>query len=81
LKEKPMSMIDDRVWQSVDPGIGFSTDAAIYKLWRSYRDDDHFLGAPITPEIEVAPGVMQQAFASGAVIEWSAEHGARLVSS
>ena len=77
-----MSMIDHLIWQSVlGADTPFNPDAAIYKLWRAYRDDDHFLGAPITAEQDVGNGVMQQAFASGAVIEWSAEDGARLVSS
>jgi uncharacterized protein with LGFP repeats len=76
-----MSQIDHIIWTSVIPDLPLNTDAAIYRLWRSYRDDDHFLGCPISPEVEVAGGAVQQAFASGAVIEWSAENGARLVSS
>jgi len=77
-----MSMIDHLIWQSVlGADTPFNPDAAIYKLWRSYRDDDHFLGAPITAEVDLGDGKVQQAFASGAVIEWSPENGARLVSS
>lgn len=77
-----MSMIDGAIWQSIlGPDTPLNTEAAIYKLWVAYRDGEQFLGAPITLEVEVSPGVMQQAFSSGAVIEWSAEDGARLVSS
>ena len=77
-----MSQIDDHIScgrRSLP--LTLNPDAAIYKLWRAYRDDEQFLGAPITAEIAVSDGVVQQAFASGAVIEWSAENGARLVSS
>jgi len=77
-----MSMIDHLIWQSVlGADTPFNPDAAIYKLWRAYRDDDHFLGPPITTEQAVGEGRVQQAFSSGAVIEWSADEGARLVSS
>jgi hypothetical protein len=77
-----MSSIDHLIWQSVlGADTPFNPDTAIYKLWRAYRDDEQFLGAPITLEVDIGNGVVQQAFASGAVIEWSSENGARLVSS
>jgi uncharacterized protein with LGFP repeats len=73
-------MIDHEIFRSVlGPDAPFNDQGAIYKFWRECRDQEQYLGAPITNEIEVGPGVVQQAFTSGAVIEWSAENGARLV--
>jgi uncharacterized protein with LGFP repeats len=74
------SYIDDRIW-AVQIGEGlFNPDGAIYKYWRSLRDEadpPQYLGVPVTPEIETEVGV-QQAFASGAVITWNPDTGASL---
>jgi uncharacterized protein with LGFP repeats len=43
-------------------------------------DPPQYLGPPISDEIQVADGVVQRAFASGAVIQWSADGGAELAS-
>ena len=69
-------MIDHEVWGSYWKG----TESGIYRYWRSLKSADppQYLGPPITFEIEVAEGVVQQAFASGAVIQWSADGGAEL---
>jgi hypothetical protein len=73
-------MIDHEIFRSVlGPDAGFNPDGAIYKFWRASREEGQFLGVPITGEIDVGDNRIQQAFASGAVIEWSPEDGARLV--
>jgi hypothetical protein len=74
-----MSQIDHLIWQSVIPDLPLNPDTAVYRFWRSCRDEEQYLGAPISGEIDLGDGRVQQAFASGAVIEWSAENGARLV--
>ena len=70
------SMIDHVVWGQ----FWTDTDNGIYRYWRSLKSADppQYLGEPISDEIEVGPGVVQRAFTSGAVIEWSADHGASL---
>ena len=72
------SMIDHVVWGDYWPG----TENGIYRYWRALRaaDPPEYLGPPVSDEIEVATGVVQRAFASGAVIQWSAEGGAELAS-
>ena len=72
------SQIDHIVWGSSWPGV----DNGIYRYWRSLRaaDPPQYLGPPISEEIEVGGGVVQRAFASGAVIEWSQAGGASLAS-
>ena len=70
------SYIDDRIWGEFWAG----TENGIYRYWRSLRaaDPPEYLGPPITDEIEIAEGVVQRAFASGAIIQWSAEGGAEM---
>ena len=74
-----MSMIDDLIWRTVIPGLELNTDAAIYRSWRSYRDEGHYLGVPVTPEIPVSDTEVQQGFSSSVVIAWNPVDGARLV--
>jgi hypothetical protein len=71
------SMIDHLVWGQYWPG---NTENGIYRYWRSLRaaDPPQYLGPPISDEIEVSDDVVQRAFASGAVIQWSAEGGGEL---
>lgn len=71
------SMIDHLIWGEFWPG---TTDNGIYHYWRALRaaDPPEYLGPPIGTQTEVADGVFQQPFASGAVIQWSAEGGAEL---
>jgi hypothetical protein len=77
-----MSMIDQSIWQSVlGADAPFNNQAGIYRFWVQCRDQGQFLGVPITGEQAVSDGVIQQAFASGAVIQWDATNGAKLVSS
>ena len=72
----PGSYIDDVLWRSILPDVGFDPDAAIYKLWRELRDGESVnLGPPVTPEIQTEAGV-QQGFSSGVVLGWNAEDGA-----
>ena len=70
------SQIDHVVWGEYWAG----DDTGIYRYWRSLKSADppQYLGPPISAEITVDEGVVQQAFASGAVIQWSAEGGAEL---
>lgn len=70
------SMLDDVIWGEFWNG----TDNGIYQYWRSLKSADppQYLGPPISAEVAVGDGVMQRAFASGAVIQWSAETGAEL---
>jgi hypothetical protein len=72
-------MVDHLIWGEHWPG---STDNGIYHYWRSLRaaDPPQYLGPPISGEVDVGEGVVQMAFASGAVIQWSAEGGAELAS-
>jgi hypothetical protein len=72
-------MIDDVVWRTAVPDLVLNTDAAIYRLWRNYRDEGNFLGVPVTPEISVSDTEVQQGFSSSAVIAWNPTDGARLV--
>ena len=70
------SMIDHVIW-----GEFWSGDQnGIYKYWRSLKSADppQYLGPPISDEVAVADDVVQRAFASGAVIQWSPEGGAEL---
>ena len=69
-------MIDHLTWGEFWAG----DQTGIYRYWRSLKSADppQYLGPPIGPETEVADGVVQQPFASGAVIQWSAEGGAEL---
>ena len=69
-------MVDHVVWGQ----YWTNTDNAIYRYWRSLKaaDPPQYLGPPISDEIQVGDGVVQRAFASGAVIQWSAETGAEL---
>ena len=70
------SMIDHVVW-----GQYWSGDQnGIYKYWRALKSADppQYLGPPISDEIGIADGVVQRAFASGAVVQWSADGGAEL---
>ena len=69
-------MIDHVVWGEYWSG----DDNGIYLYWRSLKhaDPPQYVGPPISDEIGVAPGVVQRAFASGAVIQWSSETGAEL---
>ena len=73
------SQIDHLIWREFWPG---TTENGVYAYWRSLRaaDPPQYLGPPISDEIEVSEGVYQRCFASGAVIEWSAEGGAHLAS-
>jgi hypothetical protein len=73
------SYIDEQLWATVIGPGQFNYDSAIYKYWRSLRlaDPPQYLGVPVTPEIPTEVGT-QQAFASGAVINWSPESGAEL---
>lgn len=70
------SMLDHLVWGT----YWTDTENGIYRYWRALRaaDPPEYLGPPISDEVEVSEGVWQQAFASGAVIQWSAEGGAEL---
>ena len=70
------SMIDHVVWGEYWDG----DDNGIYLYWRALKSADppQYLGEPISEEITVADGVVQRAFASGAVIQWSSEGGAEL---
>ena len=72
------SMIDHVIWGEFWVG----TNSGIYHYWRALRaaDPPEYLGPPIGPETEVSDGVMQQPFASGAVIQWSPDGGAELAS-
>lgn len=70
------SMIDHEIWGS----YWTSVDSGIYRYWRSLKSADppQYLGPPIGFEVDVGNGTVQQAFASGAVIEWSPDGGASL---
>jgi hypothetical protein len=71
------SQIDHVVWGEYWPG---TTDNGIYAYWRALKSADppQYLGPPVSNEIDVGNGTVQRAFASGAVIQWSAEGGAEL---
>jgi len=73
------SYIDEQLWATVIGPGQFNYDSAIYKYWRSLRQADppQYIGVPVTPEIQTEVGT-QQAFSSGAVINWSSESGAEL---
>ncbi|MBO0883575.1 MAG: hypothetical protein J2P17_25225 [Mycobacterium sp.] len=70
------SYIDHIIWGEFWGG----DQTGIYKYWRALKSADppQYLGPPISAETQVTDGVVQQAFASGAVIQWSAEGGAEL---
>jgi hypothetical protein len=70
------SKIDHLVWG--DFWVG--TENGIYAYWRSLKSADppQYLGEPMSDEVDVGDGHVQRAFASGAVIDWSAEDGASL---
>jgi uncharacterized protein with LGFP repeats len=72
-------MVDHLIWSSVVPGLDLNPEAAIYRLWRSYRDQGNYLGVPLSPEQQVSDTEVQQPFSSGAVIAWNPVDGARLV--
>lgn len=77
-----MSEVERLIWSSVVPGLVLNEDAAIYKLWSSYRVEGNYLGVPVTAEIavgEVGNDEVQQGFSSGAIIAWDPINGARLV--
>ena len=57
-----MSQIDHLLWCSVRPDLTLNTDAAIYRLWRSYRDEGNYLGVPISAEVPVSDTEVQQGF-------------------
>jgi len=69
-------MIDHVVWGNWWPGV----ENGIYRYWRALKSADppQYLGPPISDEIEVSDAIVQRAFASGAVIQWSAEGGGEL---
>jgi hypothetical protein len=71
------SMIDHLVWGQFWPG---TTENGIYQYWRALKSADppQYLGPPISDEIEVSDDAVQRAFASGAVIQWSAAGGGEL---
>jgi len=73
------SYIDHALWVSVISDLPFDPDGGIYRYWRSLRQADppQYIGVPVTPEIDTEVGT-QQAFSSGAVINWSPENGAEL---
>lgn len=73
------SFIDHEIWNSIID-LDLNPDAGIYRYWRSLRaaKPSLYLGAPTTPEIDLGDGHVQQAFSSGAVIDWSPEGGAQL---
>jgi len=73
------SMIDDQLWATVIGPGHFNYESGIYKYFRSLRQADppQYLGVPVTLEVETEVGV-QQAFSSGAVINWSPDTGAEL---
>jgi uncharacterized protein with LGFP repeats len=72
------SQIDHLVWGQYWVG----TENGIYAYWRALLSSDppQYLGPPISDEVTVSDGVVQRAFASGAVIQWSADGGAELAS-
>jgi hypothetical protein len=69
-------MIDHVIWGEYWGG----DQTGIYRYWRSLKaaDPPQYLGPPISAETEVGENTVQQAFASGAVIQWSPEGGAEL---
>ena len=73
------SYIDEQLWGTVIGPGHFNYDSAIYKYWRGLKSADppQYLGVPVTPEIDTEVGT-QQAFASGAVINWNPDTGAEL---
>jgi uncharacterized protein with LGFP repeats len=73
-----MSQIDHIIWE-IAGGGPLNPEGAIYKLWRSYRDEEQYLGVPISGEVAVGNDEVQQAFSSGAVIAWNPTDGARLL--
>lgn len=73
----PGSWIDHELWRAARADLVLYPDAAIYRFWREQRGQGNYLGVPVTPEIQTGVGI-QQAFSSGAVINWSAEGGASL---
>lgn len=75
----PGSYIDEQLWATVIGPGHFNYESGIYKYWRALKSADppQYLGVPVTPEIETSIGI-QQAFASGATINWSPETGAEL---
>lgn len=74
------SSIDDRLWGVIIGEGHFNPDSGIYRFWRSLRaaDPPQYLGVPVTTEIDVGDGHVQQAFASGATIDWSPDTGPQL---
>jgi uncharacterized protein with LGFP repeats len=74
-----MSQIDHVLWSSVVPDLVLNPAAAIYQLWRGYRDEGQYLGVPLSAEIAVSDTEVQQIFSSGACIAWNPVDGARLV--
>jgi hypothetical protein len=72
------SQIDHLVWGQYWAG----TENGIYAYWRALMSSDppQYLGPPISDEVDVGGGAVQRAFASGAVIQWSADGGAELAS-
>jgi hypothetical protein len=73
-----MSMVDHIIWSAAGGGE-LNPDAAIYRLWRAYRDEGNYLGVPLAPETPVGEDEVQVPFSSGAVIAWDPVNGARLV--
>jgi hypothetical protein len=73
------SYIDEQLWASVIGPGHFNYQGGIYQYWRGLRQADppQYLGVPVTLEVETEVGV-QQAFSSGAVINWSPDTGAEL---
>jgi hypothetical protein len=73
------SYIDHALWGTVIGPDQFNPESGIYRYWRSLKQADppQYLGVPVTAEIDTPVGV-QQAFASGAVINWSPDTGAEL---
>jgi hypothetical protein len=70
------SQLDHIVWGQ----YWTSVDDPTYRYWRSLKSADppQYLGPPISDAIQIAAGVVQRAFASGAVIEYSADNGPHL---
>jgi len=73
-----VSSVDHIIWAAAGGG-DLNPDGAIYKLWRSYREAEQYLGVPLAPETPVGDDEVQQPFSSGAVIAWNPRDGARLV--
>jgi hypothetical protein len=62
--------VEEQVWSSVVPGLGYNEAAAIARKWRALKDQSQPIGVPVSEETAVEDGHVAQAFTSGNLLVW-----------